>query len=285
MDVAVVGLGSMGRAVAVRLLAGGHRVTVWNRTPGRDGEVVEAGGRSAASPADAAADAAAVLLSLADDAAVRAVVFDGDRPLGQSLPAGTVLVDMSTVSPATSREVADGVPGGRVLSAPIFGAPQAVRDGVATYLIGGPRSAADALGPVWSSLSDTYRWVGDDPGTATTMKVVGNYLLMTAVATLAEAVATGQAVGLDDEVLRGFLSTSSLVPAAVQNRLDDMMSGDHAGWFSAVLGAKDLRLMEQLAADAGVDLPLAARARERYEALADRGQGHLDIAGIVELLR
>jgi len=284
MDVAVVGLGGMGRAVAVRLLAGGHRVTVWNRTPGRDGEVVEAGGRSAASLADAAADAAAVFLSLADDTAVRAVVLDGDRPLGQSLPAGTVLVDLSTVSPATSREVAGGR-SGPTLSAPIFGAPQAVRDGAATYLIGGPREAADALEPVWSSLSDSHRWVGDDPGTATTLKVIGNYLLMTGIATLAEAVATGQAVGLDDDVLATFLGGSPLVAPALRNRLDDIVAGDHRGWFSAVLGAKDLRLMEQLADGTGLALPLAARARERYEELADRGTGDLDIAGIVELLR
>ncbi|HVX23212.1 MAG TPA: NAD(P)-dependent oxidoreductase [Acidimicrobiales bacterium] len=298
MDVAVVGMGSMGRAVALRLLAQGHRVAVWNRTAGRDGEVVAAGGRSAASPADAAAGTAAVLLSLSDDAAVRAVVLGSDGRTAGLVPpdggaagatggalGGAVLVDLSTVAPATSRAVAAAVPGGRALSAPIFGAPQAVRDGQAAYLIGGPKAAADALEPLWAALSDTHRWVGDDPGTATTLKVLGNYLLMTGIATLAEAVATGQAAELDPDVLHRFLATSPLVAPALGNRLDDVIGGDHRGWFAAVLGAKDLRLMEELAAGAGLDLPLAARARERYEALADRGQGDLDIAGIVELLR
>jgi len=285
VDVAVLGLGGMGRAVALRLLEQGHRVTAWNRTPGKDREVVDAGGRSAASPTEATAGAAAVLVSLSDDAAVRSVVVDGDDPLGPTITGDTVLVDLSTVSPATSRAIADAVPGGRALSAPIFGAPQAVRSGQATYLIGGPQDAAEALEPLWAALSSTHRWVGSDPGTATTVKVIGNYLLMTGIATLAEAVATGQAAGLDDDLLRTFLSASPLVAPALQNRLDDILGGEHDGWFSAVLGAKDLRLAEQLASDAGLELPVAEVVRQRYEQLADRGQGDLDIAGVVELLR
>jgi 3-hydroxyisobutyrate dehydrogenase-like beta-hydroxyacid dehydrogenase len=299
MDIAVLGMGSMGRAVALRLLDQGHRVTVWNRTPGRDSDVVAAGGQVAPSATAAADGAAAVLVSLADDEAVAAVVLgpsaaprggrvpsvSPDGLAGALTPGGAVLVDLSTVSPDTSRAVAAAVPGGRALSAPIFGAPEAVRRGDATYLVAGPRALFDALGPLWSALSPTHRWIADDQGTATTLKLLGNYLLMTGIAALAEAVATGQAVGLDDGTIRAFLSASPLVAAALQNRLDDVVDGNHRGWFSAVLGAKDVRLIGELARSGGLDLPLASLVQQRYEELTARGLGDLDIAGVVELLR
>jgi 3-hydroxyisobutyrate dehydrogenase-like beta-hydroxyacid dehydrogenase len=286
MELGVLGMGAMGRAMARRLLDQGHTVAVWNRTPGRAAEVTDAGGREVSSPTEAASGAAAVLLSLADDRAVLDVVLEGARgaPLAGAL-GEAVLVDLSTVSPSTTRRVAGALARGRYVAAPVLGGPQTVLDGLATYLVAGPREAVDGLEPLWEALSPACRRVGEDPGTATTLKIVANYLLLSGLAALAEAVATAQGAGIDDEALRGFLSSLPLVAPGLHNRLDDLIDGDHQGWFAARLGAKDAHLMDDLAASVGLRLPLAGAVEERYRAVVDAGLGDADVGAVIEGLR
>jgi len=280
MQVAVLGMGIMGRSIALRVLEGGHQVRVWNRTPGRAGEVVDAGAVALDRPEAAVEGAEAVVLSLTDDAAVRQVAVDS--ALAERLGGG-VLVDMSTVSPATSRQEAAAV--GRMVAAPVLGGPTAVRAGRAVYLLAGRKEVVDELEPLWSALGDQHRWWAEDPGVATTLKLLSNYLLMGGLALLAEAVATGQRVGLERGPLHDFFDGSALVPAGVKNRLDDVLDGAHDGWFAARLGAKDVRLARELAASAGLELPLADLIEQRYEALETLDLWDADIAAIVELFR
>lgn len=282
MRVAVLGMGNMGRALARRVLEAGHEVRLWNRTPGRAGEVLEAGGLEVDSPGAAAEGADVVLVSLRDDRAVRDAVLASDLPdrLGDA-----TLVDTSTVSPETSRAEAEAMPGRRMVAAPVLGAPAAVRSGRAAYVLGGPRALVDALEPLWSALGDRRRWWSEDPGVATSLKLLSNFLLMGGLALLAEAVATGQGVGLDRGLLRDFLEDSPMVPVGLENRVDDLLDGDHDGWFAARLGAKDVGLVRRLAATVGLQLPLAELVEQRYQALEGLGLGAADIGAVVELLR
>ena len=284
MRVAVLGLGRMGQAVALRLLAQGHEVTGWNRTAGRAAAVVDRGGREARSAAGAVADAGAVLVALSDDAAVRAVVL-GPSGAAAALPATATLADTSTVAPATSRELAEALPG-RFVAAPVLGAPQAVRDGGATWLLGGDPAAVDGLAPVWSALAAQQVRCGPDPGAATTVKLLVNYLLLAGTAVLAEAVALGQATGLDPALLREVaMASPAVAPALLHRRLDDLLDGDHRGWFTTRLAAKDVRLATELAGSSGVPLPLAELVWRRYASAADAGWGEHDIGALVELFR
>jgi 3-hydroxyisobutyrate dehydrogenase-like beta-hydroxyacid dehydrogenase len=198
---------------------------------------------------------------------------------------GAVLVDMSTVAPATTRMLAEAAGPAHMVAAPVMGAPEALRTGSATLLVGGEPDLVERLTWLWEDLSTARRWTGADPGTATTVKLLANYLLMAGVVTLSEAVVTGQAAGIDDGTLRELFATLPVVAPALRNRLDDLLDGDHAGWFSVALGAKDVRLAEELAGSLGVALPVARAVGARYEALIGRGDGDLDIAGVVELLR
>ena len=284
MRLAILGMGRMGHALAERLLSGGHEVTVWNRTPHKADDLAAQGPREAATPAAAAEETEAAFTSLADDTAVRAVVT-GRNGVAAGL-AGGVLIDASTVSPQTTAELAETV-GGRLLASPILGSPTAVVAGEAGYLIGGPREIYDRLAPAYGALADAGRrvYVGEDAGVATTLKLLSNYLLMSGIATLAETVATAQAVGLPDDLIRDYLGQLPLVAPALRNRLDDIVSGDHAGWFSTTLGAKDVRLVEDLARSHGVPLPLADVVKRRYEEAAAHGWADADIGAVVELLR
>jgi 3-hydroxyisobutyrate dehydrogenase-like beta-hydroxyacid dehydrogenase len=284
MRISVFGMGNMGRALALRLLERGHAVTVWNRTPGKASEVVDAGATEAPSPPEAARGAEAVLLSLADDQAVRDVMTRL-ADLGSD-PGGPVVVDMSTVSPDTSRALVDLAPGGGFVAAPIVGGPQAVVAGQAVGLVGGERDLVDRLKPIWSD-AFTARWYycGGDPGGALTYKLLNNYLLMSGIAVLAEVVATGQAAELDEAILRDFLFEWPTIAPALHNRLDDLIGGDHRGWFTTPLGAKDVRLLAEVAESRGLDLPIARLVERRYEEAAGRGWSDSDITAVVELLR
>jgi len=284
MRVAVLGMGRMGHAVAERLLAGDHEVTVWNRTPHKADDLVAKGARERATPAAAAEETEATFTSLADDAAARTVVT-GSEGVAAGLGDG-VLIDASTVSPQTTEDLAEAV-GGRLLASPILGSPSAVVSGEAGYLIGGPRELYDRLAPAYDVLTDAARrvYVGEDARVATTLKLLSNYLLMSGIATLAETVATAQVVGLPDELIRDYLGGLPLVAPALRNRLDDIVSGDHDGWFSTTLGAKDVRLVEDLALSHGVLLPLADAVKRRFEEVAAQGWADADIGAVVELLR
>ncbi|MEV7008454.1 NAD(P)-dependent oxidoreductase [Streptosporangium sp. NPDC051022] len=284
MRVAVLGMGRMGGALARRLLARGHTVRVWNRTPGKAGELVEAGAVEAASPLEAARDADGVLMSLADDRASREVMAQL-AGLGEVGAAAPVVADASTVSPATSRGLRETAPGHRFVAAPILGGPEAVVGGHAMGLLGGEREYVRRLDPVWRDLFGVQRYCGDDPGAALTYKLLNNYLLMSGLAVVAEAVATGQAAGLDDSMLHDFLFRWPTVAPALHNRLEDVLHGDHRGWFTTRLGAKDVRLVAELAESAGLDLPIARLVQRLYEKAAEHGWGDADIAAIVELLR
>ncbi|GAA3409334.1 hypothetical protein GCM10018952_09680 [Streptosporangium vulgare] len=203
MHVAVLGMGMMGRALARRLLVRGFPVTVWNRTPGRAEELVGLGAVEAASPAEAARGAEGVLLSLADDQAVREVMSQLTG-IGSE---GPVVADTSTVAPDTARALRDMAPGSRFVAAPVIGWPPAVAEGQASVLVGGEREVVDVLKPVWSEVFASYSYCGRDPGAALAFKLLNNYLLMTGIAALSEAAATGLGVGLDETLLHDFLLT------------------------------------------------------------------------------
>src|ERR1700716_2053008 len=177
MRLAVLGMGRMGHALAERLLAGGHEVTVWNRTAHKADDLVAKGAREAPAPADAAGQSDATFTSLTDDAAVRSVVT-GEHGVAAGLGDGGLL-EASTVSPETTAELAGAV-GGRLLASPILGSPAAVVSGEAGYLIGGSRELYDRLSPAYDVLAEPGRrvYVGEDVKVATTLKLLSNYLLM-----------------------------------------------------------------------------------------------------------
>ncbi|MGH9297019.1 MAG: NAD(P)-dependent oxidoreductase [Acidimicrobiales bacterium] len=290
MRIAVLGMGRMGHAVAGRLVDGGHDVTVWNRSPGKADSIVSKGASKAQTPAGAAAGAEVVVTSLADDAAVLDVVRgeaadDSSGLLGAfEENSGSILVDMSTVSPETAEALAE-LAHGRSLASPILGAPGAVAAGEAVYLVSGPKPCHDAASQMFATLSERVQYLGEDVKSALQLKLLANYLLLSAVAVLGEIIPVAQAVGLPEDVLRGFLESSPLVAPALRNRLEALLSGKHEGWFTTTLGAKDTRLAEELAMRQGLRLPVADLVKRRYEEAAAAGYADADLTAVIELVR
>lgn len=282
MQCTVLGLGRMGSALAGRLLEGGHQVTVWNRSPGRAGDLVARGAAEAASRADAVRQSELTLSSLANDQAVEEQALAEDGVLAH-LPDGAVYVDCSTVSPALTAELARRFGTDRFAAMPVLGAPAAVTGGTATWLPGGDPAVLDRLTPVLEALGGQIRRF-DRPERSSVAKVASNLLLLTGVVALAESFAVGRAGGLDDDDLRALLGGSPLVAPALSNRFEGILAGGQEPWWSAGLGAKDAGLAVEVGYGAGVDLPLIAAARaqlgEVAEALPDA-----DIADVGGLYR
>jgi 3-hydroxyisobutyrate dehydrogenase-like beta-hydroxyacid dehydrogenase len=280
MDSAVLGMGRMGSAISIRLLGAGHRVTAWNRTKGKAGEVVAAGASEAHSVADAVHGADVVITMLSNDDAVRTVAL-GD--LRSSIGDQTIYVNTSTVSPTLNSELASAFPA-RFLAMPVMGSPEAVRSGQAIYLPGGDSSVVDRLAPVLSSLSATiHRY--DTPSMATTAKLAANLLLLSQIAALAESFAVGRSGGLSDDQLRDLLGSSPMVAAGIKNRFEGILTGPQDGWWTTVLGAKDAGLAINVARGANVELPEAEAVKHLYDRAAASGLDHADVAAVSELYR
>jgi 3-hydroxyisobutyrate dehydrogenase len=283
MRIAVLGLGRMGAALAGRLVEEGHDVVVWNRSPGKGGELVDAGAKEASSIDEAVTSADVAVTFVSDDDAVRHVALD-DGGVVASLAPESIYVDCSTVSPAMSAELAGAAGAERFVAMPVLGSPAAVRSGQGMYLAGGRDDVLDRLQPMVASLSKSVRRYPEPP-LALTAKLTSNLVLLAGVATLAEAFAVGRAGGLTDDQLRELLAESPVVAPALHNRFEGVLGGDQDAWWTTTLGAKDARLAAALAEGDDVDVPVADAVRERFAEAARRGLDDADIVAVAQLYR
>jgi 3-hydroxyisobutyrate dehydrogenase-like beta-hydroxyacid dehydrogenase len=282
MRIAILGMGNLGRAFATRALGCGHQVTVWNRTPGRATELVANGAVRAESPKMAVIDADAVLVVLADDAAVLDVCV-GDHGALASLGPAAVFANISTVSPVTAQRLAEAGPDGRVLDSPVMGSPGLIAGGLGRFLIGGPVSAITAAGPLWDDLGSGYVHCGP-VGAGATMKLISNLLLITGVAALAEGIVTARHQGIPDDLLRKVFADSMVVSPTSRLRLESLLDETHPGWFSLELARKDLRLAVGLAERAGVRVCIGPAAEALLTTVIDSGSQWPDFAALIEAL-
>nr|WP_283137044.1 NAD(P)-dependent oxidoreductase [Rhizohabitans arisaemae] len=265
------GLGRMGTALAEALAVDGHDLTVWNRNPRK---VADA--RIAATPSDAARGAEAVVLVVFDGPAAESVLL-GETGVTAGAAPGTLIINATTLAPDESRRLAQGAnaAGLRYLEAPVIGSVPAVRKGALHVLTGGAdQDARDAESVlrVWSHAGGR-RHVGP-VGSASSLKLVANLALGTAVGALHDAIRLGSGLGLDREDVLDILQEGVLGPLAAGKRAR-LTQGTYGGAdFTVAALAKDLAL-----AIAAVDEPLTtADAAARLVARAAELDGSLDIA-------
>lgn len=274
--VGVVGLGLMGTAIAGRLLDAGCDVRVWNRTPSRADALLARGARWSDDPLQACG---LVVVSLYDGDAVRAVMAPW---LAEAAP-GRVVVDTSTVDPATTESLAGAARarGLAWLDAPISGSSVQTARGEATVLVGGGDEEVAALGPLWRILGGHVHHVGPT-GSAARMKLVTNLVLGLNRAALAEGLVLAGALGIDGRAALDVLRDSPAASRQMESKGPKMVARDFS--VQARLGQhlKDIRLILAAAAEAGMTLPLAAAHRALLEDAVAAGLGDLDNSAVVE---
>jgi len=271
--VAFLGLGDMGQVIVPRLLAAGHTVVGWNRTPGKDADLVALGMQQAATPAEAA-DGADVVLSIVTDAkAVEAITLGEDGVLS-TLGPDAVYLDMSTISPLDSRRIAKAFEdAGRVmLDAPLSGSPVTVVQGKASVMVGGDEAAFERVKDVLLAIGPTANHIGPS-GMAVQTKLSVNLLLMVEVIAFGEAVALAEKGGVEREraveAILGSVAASPVLayrgPFILEGAMPEKPLAD------VTLQQKDMTLVLEQGRLLGSPVPLASAANEMMNAC--RGLG------------
>ncbi len=282
MRIGFVGLGSMGLPMALNLVRAGHQVTAWNRTAARGEAVRAAGGRVAASVAEAAAEAEVLVTMLADDGAVEGVVFgEAAAPQGvlRTLPRGAVHASGSTISVALARRLAEAhrAAGQGFVAMPVFGRPQAAEARKLTVVAAGPAEARQRCRPVFEAVGQATHELGDDATAANIVKLAGNFLIAAMMEGLAEAYALARKSGIEAATLLEIVN-GGLIRSPLYESYGTLMAEERfepAG-FKLKLGLKDVRLALAAADAAAVPMPLAGLAHDHLLSALARGWGDQD---------
>ena len=280
--VGLIGLGNMGTAVAERLLDAGFELVVHNRTPGRAEALGARGAVLASSAADLAGRVDVVLTSLADDDALEAVarqVVDAARP-------GTVLVDMSTVSPTSSARVASHAQSESVeyLRAPVSGNPTVVRAGNLSFIVSGPAETLERVEPVLRAIGPTIHHVGDGEQ-ARVVKLAVNLMIAGLGQLMSEALVLGEAAGVSRAALLEVMGSSAAGAPFVKYKTEPLLHDDFSATFTTALMEKDIDLVLETADEAGVELPVAREMKGLLRAAIEAGYGDDDFIALFLHLR
>jgi 3-hydroxyisobutyrate dehydrogenase-like beta-hydroxyacid dehydrogenase len=286
MNVGFVGLGRMGTGMVESLLRGGHRVTVYNRSPEKARPLAERGARVASSVAEVCANPV-VFTMLADDAAVEAVVY-GEDGLLRRLDRGALHVSSSTVSVALSERLSrdHAAAGQRFVAAPVFGRPEAAAAAKLSVVAAGDAAAIAEVRPLFDALGPKTFVVSDRPEAANLVKLSGNFLLASVIESLGEAFALVGKAGLDRFQYLDLL-TSTLFDVPVYKNYGRAIAerAFAPAGFAAPLGQKDVRLTLAAAEKLRVPMPIASLLRDRFLTLLAHGGENLDWSAIGDLAR
>jgi 3-hydroxyisobutyrate dehydrogenase-like beta-hydroxyacid dehydrogenase len=287
MNLGFVGLGDMGSLIVPRLMAAGHTVTGWNRTKAKAQTLISSGMKWADTPGAVAAASEVVFSCLTDGNAVKACALGPEGILSGLVPSG-IYIDMSTISPDVTREIATAfsAAGRTMLDSPISGSPVTVKAGQASLMIGGDKAAFDRVAEMLTAIGPKVSYIGPS-GMATTMKIAVNLLLMVEVICFGEAVALAEKGGVErktavDAILKSVAASPVLGyrgPYIIEGQMPAKPLAD------VTLQQKDMLLALDLARKLGSPTPLAAAANEMMNACRGLGIDHNDFVVAFEAYR
>jgi 3-hydroxyisobutyrate dehydrogenase-like beta-hydroxyacid dehydrogenase len=278
-----VGLGSMGAPLAGRLLPG-NQVFGTNRTRARASALIGQGLIWRDTPREVAAAAQVVFSMVTDDTALAAVTSGPDGILAGLRP-GTVYVDMSTVSPQASRELASRVheAGATMIDAPVSGSVPAAQAGTLSIMAGGPEAAFEAVAPLLGRLGSSVTHVGGN-GQGLLLKLAINISLAAQMLAFSEGLLLAERGGIDPGLAARAMTGSAIGSPMLQARAPLVLDLPEQAWFDVQLMHKDIRLALEAGRALRITLPAASAADRVLGQAEERGYGHRDIAGLFQVL-
>lgn len=281
--IALIGLGQMGGAIAWRLHGAGYAVRGHDAHADTSQAHAARGLPVAASAAEAAAGCDMVMTSLPHPAAVREVWL-GDSGLAARIAPGTACVELSSIDPATMKDVAAAVTarGATMLDCPVSGSPAEALEGRLVLLVGGSTQDLEAARPVLQVLGTSIQHAGD-VGAGKVVKIVNNMMTMANILAAAEAFSLGMHAGVNAQTLFDILSVSGGRSAQFLKRFPWAVAGDFEPRFKMELGEKDLALGIDLGLQTGQPTPLADIARRLYARALDEGHRGRDIVALLDM--
>jgi 3-hydroxyisobutyrate dehydrogenase-like beta-hydroxyacid dehydrogenase len=278
-QIGFIGLGLMGSRLVRRLDSFGWRIRAWNRSPQPAEAINKWGIPTASSVADLVTNSDVILSSLANDAAVRSVYLDEEGVFSSVRP-GTIILEMSTISPELSRDLhrEARTRGVNLLDVAISGSTPAVEAGTVALLGGGDPKTFEQCAPLFESIARQWFYIG--PGSSgVQMKLVVNLLLGLDMQAIAEAVSLGEHLEIDRKVLLDVLSKTAVVAPAMAGKFRKIKDNDYSPEFPLRLMSKDMDLVMDAARTSGADLPAASVAQSVLASNVP-ASGDLDLSAI-----
>jgi 3-hydroxyisobutyrate dehydrogenase-like beta-hydroxyacid dehydrogenase len=284
-QLAFLGLGGMGVAMAKNLLKAGHQLNVYNRTASKAAPLQELGAHVSNSPAEAVQGASVVLTMVTDDAALETITTGPDGLLS-SLAPGAVHVSCSTVAPDTNRRLAEAHQqhGSALVAMPVFGKPEVAEAGKLWLVIAGATAAKQKVAPYLGAIGQGTYDFGEDPGAASLVKLCGNFMLGAAIEAMAEAFTLAQKSGIDRQKVHEFFS-NTLFDCAVYKNYGKLIASQNYQPVGAepVIIRKDFKLILREAQDQVVPMPFANIVFDQLSATVARGRENIDWASFAQL--
>lgn len=283
--IAVLGLGTMGAAMAANLARAGFPLTVWNRSAGKAGSVVALGAREVPTARDAAQAAEIVLVCVSDTPDVEAVLFGPDGA-AEGVRQGSLVIDCSTIAPSGSRSFADRLRarGAAYVDAPVSGGSEGARDATLTIFVGGAEGDVERARPVLEAIGRTITHVGP-VGAGQAVKAVNQVIIAGTYTGVAEGIVLALKSGLDVDQVVQALSGGAAQSWVLANRSGRMIANDYPLGFRVALHRKDLGIALDLADEVGAALPLAALMAQLESGLIAQGHADDDMSAIARAIR
>ena len=270
-SIGFIGMGHMGSHMAQRLLDAGYQVTVYDRTREKAQEVGQRGAWVAQTPKDLAANCQVVLVCVTNDEAQHDVMFGPEGALAGT-HAGSVIIDLSTVSPDASRRLYQAAKeqGVSMIDAAVSGSVPQVDQGSLVIFVGGEHQTFEQCKPILDVLGKNSFSMGAS-GMGTTMKLVVNTLLGLGMQALAEAIALGEKAGLEKGLLLDVLGQTAVLTPGQKSKLENVKREQYPTNFALSLMHKDFSLVLSQAYDVSVSMPATAAAQQIYTAAMAKG--------------
>ena len=285
MHVAFIGMGTMGAAMAANLLKAGFPLTVHNRTRHREEPLARAGAVRAATPGEAAQGADVVITCVSDTPDVETVILGADGVI-HGAAAGAVVVDMSTISPAATRQMAETLAekGVRMIDAPVSGGSEGAENGTLSIMIGGDPEDVARVRPVLEAMGETLSHIGPI-GSGQLTKAINQIVVAGTYWSVAEGMALGVKAGLDMAKVVEAVGGGAAGSWAMDNRSANMIAGRYPLGFRMRLHRKDLNIALEIGRELAVTLPMAAFVEQVETGLMGQGFGDEDISAIARSVR
>ena len=279
-----IGLGHMGRHMVQRLIDAGYQMTVYDRTREIAQEVAQKEAKVAATPRELAASCDVILSSVTNDAALEEVMYGPDGALAGTKP-GNILIEMSTVSPNTSRRLFEEARnrGASMIDASVSGSVPQVEQGSLVIFVGGEEEIYQRYKPILDVLGHEIFYIGLS-GMGNTMKLVVNTLLGLGLQALAEAIALGEKAGIDRGLILDVLGKAVVVSPSQKSKLENVRRDEYPVNFALSLMYKDLGLVLNEASELSVPMPSTAAAQQMYAAALVK-EGDQDFGVVIRFMQ
>lgn len=284
MRIGYIGLGIMGKSMARNILKKGFNMVVYNRSQAAVQELVGEGAAAAGSPAEVASQVDVVFTNLPDSPDVEKVVL-GENGIIHGAHPGLIFVDNSTIKPATARKIASRLAevGVQSLDAPVSGGDIGARNGTLTIMVGGPEDALEKVMPVFLAVGKSVTHVGDS-GAGQIAKAANQIMVAAQMVAMGELLVFAQKAGADPRKVVDAIKGGAAQCWTLDVKPPRLFSGNRQPGFKAAMQLKDMKIIQDTAAEYGIVLPSATLDTQLYEAMQQNGMGLMDNSAVIEMI-